>query len=1052
MLQPKQRIGEYVLDEPLGRGAYGEVWKAHHHMWADQIAAVKVPTDPAYIHNLREQGIRVHRLVHPNIVHPIGFDPQADPPYLVNEYVSGGSLRPWVIKRRLSVTQAINILRQILAALQYGHERGIIHGDLKPDNILLDAAALNSEFSAPGCVKVTDFGVGVAAMATAAAAASPSASSTGAMWYIAPEQRLGAPADVKSDIFALGVVLFEMLTGERPSGAELPSELNPEVTPALDELFRKSYARRERRFETAQQFLDALPEEPGAQHRILRLADAPSEPKSPAAPASAAPPAAAPRTATAVADADIIEVAPPPPPPAARVRPPPPPAPEPVSAPVAPDASKPEQSEQAIAAQETGSAELDTATVDADAMAPTAGIAAAIQEDLAPPTIGPTLPPIPRQPSPAQENLLYDELAHRQVRSADDLRFALKSYFQGRQMDEGESANIRLRLIKWASVTGGGQSDLDQHIVLTEAWSRPLYLAQLLTRTLDQRQQSRSTAMDHPAAQLAVAHLHSEDYKLMAHLSGQRIDPSLLEAAPPGALRNGLVGLAQDAGRQFQGRIQRQDLLLFRSNAIVAHYEFDGQPYQAFLVGNNLTVLADSEPFTKIRQEPTKRATAMLDGEQIDQGIRELHRALDSAQWRGKAATILAAFRGKLAAAYMAEARQLFREFGWLESLEMSSRAGQLAPANDAPLLHAARVRKWVTRMQLLPGMVIAAVFVGLSVLWGLDVTPRDFKTVSLEILTHPFFAAGMAALLATLWSNRTLGVRMTRTDFAFYHAMLLPTAVAGVLALVAASPSPHPFLDRFYDILDGGGLLAVILADVLLFRCFRPQLIRPAPAGDFAGDELLVLSQIETLVQQDWERLRPHYLRLGPLYRFTGVRAATWEQAVLSGAADEDLSVEAGAEAPPPPTVFSSDPRVQQIAQQLSDRVSEAARALAPPTRMLITLANEYSKSVSNRQVALMQSNAAKIEQQGKELEARLVDFDRLCHEPPLAGDAQHARESQQIAQRLAARSDEPDIQFLRSMAERAIAFRDKQGNPVAELTAMIPKAQSVLDRLKQQ
>ncbi len=76
MFQANQRVGEYVLEELVGQDAYAEEWRAHHHMWSDQEAMVKIPTDPQYVNNLRQDGIKVHRLVHPNIIRPLGFDPE----------------------------------------------------------------------------------------------------------------------------------------------------------------------------------------------------------------------------------------------------------------------------------------------------------------------------------------------------------------------------------------------------------------------------------------------------------------------------------------------------------------------------------------------------------------------------------------------------------------------------------------------------------------------------------------------------------------------------------------------------------------------------------------------------------------------------------------------------------------------------------------------------------------------------------------------------------------------------------------------------------------
>src|SRR5271170_5341960 len=93
MAKQNQRVGEYVLEERVGVGAFGEVWRAHHHVWIDQLVAIKIPTDPSYVRNLQHEGAAIHGLEHPNIVRALGFDPYAPEPYLTMEYVPGSSLR-----------------------------------------------------------------------------------------------------------------------------------------------------------------------------------------------------------------------------------------------------------------------------------------------------------------------------------------------------------------------------------------------------------------------------------------------------------------------------------------------------------------------------------------------------------------------------------------------------------------------------------------------------------------------------------------------------------------------------------------------------------------------------------------------------------------------------------------------------------------------------------------------------------------------------------------------------------------------------------------------
>src|SRR4051812_1496951 len=261
-----QRISEYLLDAKVGGGTFGEVWRARHHVWHDQLVAIKIPTDPNYVRNLQREGAAIHGLSHPNIVRAIGFDPYADPPYLTMEYIPGTSLRPLIQQKKLTVPDAVAVMRQVLAGLAYAHKQGVLHRDIKPENILIHERALTHGFDAEGVVKVTDFGLGRAANKTAAGSIVYSQSLgddagreiAGTLDYMAPEQRSGAEVDSRADLYACGVVLYEMLTGERPAGTDLPSDLNKSVPRHLDEAFKRSYARLEKRFATADEFARAL--------------------------------------------------------------------------------------------------------------------------------------------------------------------------------------------------------------------------------------------------------------------------------------------------------------------------------------------------------------------------------------------------------------------------------------------------------------------------------------------------------------------------------------------------------------------------------------------------------------------------------------------------------------------------------------------------------------------------------------------------------------------------------------------------------------------------
>ncbi len=285
--KPNDRISEYVLIESIGSGTFGQVFKARHHVWPDQLVAIKIPTDPDYVRVLRREGIVAHKIDHANVVKVLGFDPFADPPYLIMEYVSGGDLRRLLAHGPLPVDRAVALLEQVLEGLSAAHAAGIIHLDIKPSNILL---------TAEGSAKLTDFGLGRGLMLTeesivqSMSLAAEARSITGTLEYMSPEQRRpdpDRPIDHRADLYSVGVVLFEMLTGDRPAGGEKPSDLREGVPDWLDRLFTNSYARLQWRYESAQAMLADLREgraRPVAPPPIARAVPV-ARPAGPAAPA-----------------------------------------------------------------------------------------------------------------------------------------------------------------------------------------------------------------------------------------------------------------------------------------------------------------------------------------------------------------------------------------------------------------------------------------------------------------------------------------------------------------------------------------------------------------------------------------------------------------------------------------------------------------------------------------------------------------------------------------------------------------------------------------------
>jgi serine/threonine-protein kinase len=234
---------------------------------------------------LQREGIVVHGIKHPNIVRVIGFDPFAEHPYLIMELVTGPSLRQVIDAHRqgLPIETAVIVLRGMLQAIEAAHAADVLHRDLKPGNVLLNLADRPLSDLRVDDVKVGDFGLGVK-NAEALCSIAQSASLVrddqlvGTLAYMSPDLRDGTrKPEPRTDLYSIGIILFEMLTGERPVGAELPSTVRAEIPPALDEAFRRLYARHERRYETARAALEDLetrmappdlPPPPGSGRRV----------------------------------------------------------------------------------------------------------------------------------------------------------------------------------------------------------------------------------------------------------------------------------------------------------------------------------------------------------------------------------------------------------------------------------------------------------------------------------------------------------------------------------------------------------------------------------------------------------------------------------------------------------------------------------------------------------------------------------------------------------------------------------------------------------------
>ncbi len=264
------RVGEYILEKCLGAGTFGEVWQARHHVWDNDQVAAKLPTEPEYVRFLQQEGVVVHGLRHPNIVRVMGLDPYAEIPYLIMELVRGPAVRQVLDKhpQGVPIDAAITIVRGVLRAMVAAHEAGVIHRDLKPGNVLLNIAERGLDTLTVDDVKVGDFGLGasngdqlrsIVMQSASIAQQDEGATISGTLAYMAPEIREGRQKpDARTDLYSIGIILFELLTGERPAGAELPGALREGVPAALDEVYTRLYARYDRRYESAAAVLEDL--------------------------------------------------------------------------------------------------------------------------------------------------------------------------------------------------------------------------------------------------------------------------------------------------------------------------------------------------------------------------------------------------------------------------------------------------------------------------------------------------------------------------------------------------------------------------------------------------------------------------------------------------------------------------------------------------------------------------------------------------------------------------------------------------------------------------
>jgi serine/threonine-protein kinase len=271
-----RKLGRYDIVRVLGKGAMGLVYEARDPNLDRRVAikTIKVENLSAeasadYEARFRTEARSAARLQHPNIVSVYDSGRHDDVAYLVMEFVQGDDLKQHLDGgRRYSLQESLGIVRDLLAALDYAHRQNIVHRDVKPANLLVEAS---------GRVKLTDFGV--ARIQDSGEATRTKGSMVGTLKYMSPEQVQGLPVDARADLFAAGIVLYQLLTGKRPFDGDsefaiiqqivsqhpaAPSSINPQLPPALDGLVARALSKqRDDRFATAHDFSLALQEASG---------------------------------------------------------------------------------------------------------------------------------------------------------------------------------------------------------------------------------------------------------------------------------------------------------------------------------------------------------------------------------------------------------------------------------------------------------------------------------------------------------------------------------------------------------------------------------------------------------------------------------------------------------------------------------------------------------------------------------------------------------------------------------------------------------------------
>ncbi|OGS01262.1 MAG: hypothetical protein A3G41_05915 [Elusimicrobia bacterium RIFCSPLOWO2_12_FULL_59_9] len=266
-----KQLGRYDLVSVLGKGAMGIVYEGLDPRRNRKVAIKTIlkghiddeAASKEYSMRFMREAQSVARLNHPNIVQVYDFGEQGDIAYIVMEYIKGKELKSFFdANERFELKESVRIMCELLDALDFAHEAGVIHRDVKPANVMIDSQ---------GRVKLTDFGV---ARVQDGAEQSQAGTMVGTPAYMSPEQITGGNIDRRSDVFSAGIILYQFLAGEKPftgSGAwtiakkiiqdhpPVPSSINNTISPLFDAVVNKALSKSvETRYQTAKEFAQAL--------------------------------------------------------------------------------------------------------------------------------------------------------------------------------------------------------------------------------------------------------------------------------------------------------------------------------------------------------------------------------------------------------------------------------------------------------------------------------------------------------------------------------------------------------------------------------------------------------------------------------------------------------------------------------------------------------------------------------------------------------------------------------------------------------------------------